>query len=266
MNRLKDKVVIIYGNGAIGSAIARAFAREGAEIFLAGLTQEKLTAIASEILFDGGKIETAVLDALDEQAVEKHMSDVIKKTGKVDISFNAIGIQLKDVQHTPLIELPVENFFLPIATYTRSHFITAKAAASRMVKQRSGVILMHTANISRISAPFAGGRTPAWAAMEALCRSFSVECGEYGVRVACLFTTAIPETPVIEKAFEELFEATAKVSDITAEQFQSMLVAGTHLKRLTTLKELTNAAVFTASDEGSAITGTIVNLTAGAIV
>jgi NAD(P)-dependent dehydrogenase (short-subunit alcohol dehydrogenase family) len=165
-----------------------------------------------------------------------------------------------------LIELSVESFSRPITTYTESHFITAKAAARRMVKQGNGVIVMHTANISRISTPFAGGRPPAWAAMEALCRSLSVECGEQGVRTVCLLTTAIPETPVIEEAFKELFEAQAKANGITIEQFNALVAGGTHRKRLTTLKELTDAAVFTASDEGSAITGTILNLTAGVIV
>ncbi|MEO8770428.1 MAG: SDR family oxidoreductase [Ferruginibacter sp.] len=137
------------------------------------------------------------------------MTEVIKKAGKVDISFNAIDIYQKNVGHIPLLELPVEQFCLPIATYTQSHFITAKTAASRMVKQGSGVILMHTANLTRISAPWGGGRGPAWAAMESLCRSFSVECGEFGVSTVCLFTTALPETPIIENAFKELFETHA---------------------------------------------------------
>jgi NAD(P)-dependent dehydrogenase (short-subunit alcohol dehydrogenase family) len=266
MNRLKDKVAVIYGNGAVGGAIAKAFAREGAKAFLTGLTSSKLKAIADEILSDGGAIETARVDALDEQAVEKHIHEVMGKAGKVDVSFNAIGIASKDVQHTQLIDLPVESFSLPITTYTRSHFVTATAAARCMVKQGNGVILMHTANPGRVSAPFVGGRAPAWAAMESLCRSLSVECGGQGVRVVCLFTTAIPETPVIEAAFNELFETTAKKSGITWEQFNAAVVNNTHRKRLTTLKELTDAAVFAASDEGSAITGTVLNLTGGMIV
>ena len=265
MNRLTDKVAVIYGNGAIGSTIAKAFALEGAKVFLTGRTLEKLKAIAEDILAEGGAIEIARVDALDEQSVEKHMSEVIKKAGKVDISFNAIGLAPKDVQHTPLTELPLESFFLPIATYTRSHFITARAAAKRMMKQGEGVIIMHTANISQASSPGAGGRPSAWAALEALCRSLSIECGGSGVRSICLLTTAIPETPAINSAFKELFEVTVKGSGTTWEQFNSAIASNTHRKKLTTLKELTDAAVFAASDEGSAITGTTFNLTAGLI-
>jgi NAD(P)-dependent dehydrogenase (short-subunit alcohol dehydrogenase family) len=266
MSRLKDKVAVVYGNGAIGHAIAKAFAREGARVFLAGLTPSKLAAIAGEIRALGGSIETSEVDALDEQAVEQHMGEAVKKAGKIDISFNAIGVSSKDVQHTLLVDLPVENFSYPIATYTESHFITAKAAARRMTIQGYGVIIMHTANLSQVNAPFGGGRGPAWAALEALCRGLSVECGEYGVRAVCLFSTAIPETPIIKNAFTELYEARAKGSGMSREQFDGFVASGTHRKKLTTLNELTEAAVFVASDAGSALTGTVLNLTAGMVV
>jgi NAD(P)-dependent dehydrogenase (short-subunit alcohol dehydrogenase family) len=262
MQRLEGKIAVIYGDGAVGGAIAKAFAREGARVFLTGRTIKKLDAIAGGMLPGEGAIETDRLDALDEEAVESHMSEVIKKAGKIDISFNAIGIPQKGSQGIPLTELPVDSFFLPLATYTKSHFVTARAAARRMVRQGRGVILMHTPNASRISPPFVGGMVPAWASLEALCRSLSVECGQYGVRSICLLTTGIPETPLID----EVWEIHGKAHGITFEQFHSIAEGDTHRKRLTTLEELTNAAVFVASDEGSAITGTILNLTAGVIV
>jgi NAD(P)-dependent dehydrogenase (short-subunit alcohol dehydrogenase family) len=262
MQRLEGKIAVIYGDGAVGGAIAKAFAREGARVFLTGRTIKKLDAIAGGMLPGEGAIETDRLDALDEEAVEGHMSEVIKKAGKIDISFNAIGIPQKGSQGIPLTELPVDSFFLPLATYTKSHFVTARAAARRMVRQGRGVILMHTPNASRISPPFVGGMVPAWASLEALCRSLSVECGQYGVRSICLLTTGIPETPLID----EVWEIHGKAHGITFEQFHSIAEGDTHRKRLTTLEELTNAAVFVASDEGSAITGTILNLTAGVIV
>jgi NAD(P)-dependent dehydrogenase (short-subunit alcohol dehydrogenase family) len=98
--------------------------------------------------------------------------------------------------------------------------------------------------------------------MEGLCRSLSVECGQHGVRAVCLLTTGIPETPLID----EVWEIHGKAHGITFEQFHSSMEGMTHRRRLTTLAELTNTAVFVASDQGSAITGTIVNLTAGMIV
>src|SRR6185312_1362561 len=140
MKRLENKVAVVYGDGTIGGAIAKAFAKRGAKVFLTGRTIKKLNAIADEILASGGAIEIVQLDALDERTVEKHMDEVIKKAGKIDISFNAIGISQKGVQGHPLTELSVESFSLPITTYTQSHFVTARAAARRMVKQGYGVI------------------------------------------------------------------------------------------------------------------------------
>jgi len=263
MKNLENKVAVVYGDGAVGGAMAKAFAKEGACVFLTGRTSTKLEAIANEILSTGGAVETAQLDALDEQAVEEHMSETVKKAGKIDISFNAIGgVLQKGIENIPLTELPVESFVLPITTYTQSHFVTARAAARRMVKQGHGVIVMHTPNASRVSPPFVGGLAPAWAAMEALCRSLSVECGQSGVRSVCLLTTSIPETPLID----EVWKIRAKARGITVEQFRSTLEGMTHRRSLTTLEELASAAVFVASDEGSAITGTIFNLTAGMVV
>jgi len=262
MNRLENKIAVVYGDGATGAAIAKAFAKEGAKVFLTGRTLKKLDAIAKAILSDGGAIETTKLDALDEQAVEKHMNDTVSKAGKIDISYNAIGLPQTGIQGTALIELSVENFSLPLTTYPQSHFITAKAAAKQMVKQGNGVIIMHVPTPSKVSQPFIGGMPSTWAAIEALCRSLSVECGQYGVRSVCLQTTGIPETPLID----EVWDIHGKSHGITFEQFHSMMEGMTHRKRLTTLKELTNAAVFVASDEGSAITGTSVNLSAGMIV
>ncbi len=63
---LENKVCIIYGaGGAIGSAIARGFAREGTRLFLAGRNQAKLDTVANDIRANGARADTQVLDALD---------------------------------------------------------------------------------------------------------------------------------------------------------------------------------------------------------
>jgi NADP-dependent 3-hydroxy acid dehydrogenase YdfG len=146
---LKDKTAIIYGAaGAAGSAVASNFAREGARVFLTGRNVEALAAVAKGIAAAGGVVETAPVDALDEQEVERHADTVAKKAGGIDISFNAIGIPQQGIQGIPLVQLSAESFALPIASYTRSHFLTARAAARRMVERRSGVILMHSPPVS----------------------------------------------------------------------------------------------------------------------
>src|SRR5262245_4354322 len=122
---LKSKVAVIYGaGGGIGSAVARAFAREGARVFLTGRRGASVEAVAAEIVSAGGSAEAAAVDALDEQAVDRHLQSVVDQAGRVDISFNAVGIPDKDILGVPLVELEVERFSLPIAAYTRSYFLT----------------------------------------------------------------------------------------------------------------------------------------------
>ena len=260
---LQNKNAIIYGaGGAVGSAVARAFAREGAKVFLTGRKLSAVDALAKDISAAGGAAESAEVDALDEQSVEKHITAVGAKAGRIDISFNAIGIPQQGIQGIPLTELSVESFSLPITTYARAHFVTARAAARRMVEQRSGVILMHTPEPARLGAPLVGGMGPAWAAMEGLSRSLSAEFGPHGVRAVVLRTTGIPETGTIDV----VFGIHAKAAGITRQQFQTVVEGMTHRRRLTTLLELANVAAFVASDGAIAMTGTVANLTGGAIV
>src|SRR5262245_15783247 len=138
---LKDKVVVIYGaGGAIGGAVAGAFAGEGARLFLTGRHLAPVEVVAKEVVAAGGSAQAAEVDALDEQAVDTHLQSMTDTAGRVDISFNAIGLPNPKTR-APLVELDVEQFSLPIATYTRSYFLTARLAARRMVANKSGVIM-----------------------------------------------------------------------------------------------------------------------------
>jgi NAD(P)-dependent dehydrogenase (short-subunit alcohol dehydrogenase family) len=258
---LKDKVAVIYGaGGAIGGAVARAFASEGAELFLTGRSPVPVEVVAKDIVAAGGSAEAAEVDALDEQGVDEHLRSVIDKAGRVDISFNAIGLPNPKIR-VPLVELDVEQFSLPIATYTRSYFLTARLAARRMLVDRSGVIMTVTATPSRTGVPFVGGGGPAMAAVEALTRGLSAELAPQGIRVVGLRPQGIPETGRIK----ESFEGYAKASGMTWEQFQESLASRTHARRLSTLAEMANVAVFMASEKASGMTGTTVNLSLGSL-
>jgi NAD(P)-dependent dehydrogenase (short-subunit alcohol dehydrogenase family) len=254
---LENKTAVIYGaGGAIGGAAARAFAREGARLFLTGRDVAKLDAVAEAVVAAGGVAETAQVDALDEQAVEEHVASA----GRVDISFNAIGPG-PTPHRLPLTELAGDAFARPIAFYTRANFITATAAARRMSGQGSGVIVTLTAVPGRMPANLIGGSAPAWAAVEAFSRSLALEVGPAGIRVVCLRSHAIPETPLIE----ENFATAGRAAGVTPAQFQAVVEQGTLLKRLPTLAEVADTAAFIASDRAGAMTATVVNVSAGSI-
>ena len=101
---LENKNAVIYGGGgSVGGAVARAFASEGARVFLAGRTLATLEKVAEGIAAAGGVAETARVDALDERAVDRHADAVAEKGGGIDVSFNSISHG--DVHGTPLAEM-----------------------------------------------------------------------------------------------------------------------------------------------------------------
>ena len=255
--QLHEKVAVVYGaGGAIGGAVARAFASEGATVFATGRTLAPVEAVASQI----PGVEAAAVDALDERAVEEHLRSVVEKTGRVDISFNAVGIPDAKVVGVALADVDVEQFALPIATYTTSYFLTARLAARHMVAQRSGVIMTLSALPARTGTRLNGGYGPAQAAKEALTRDLSAELAPHGIRVVALRSHGIPGT----RTMTELFDT--KMQDaMTWEQFEGYLAGTTHPRRVLRLEEVADVAAFVASDKASAMTGTAVNLTMGSL-
>lgn len=257
---LQDKNAVIYGaGGAIGSAVARAFAEEGAKLFLTGRLRAPVEAVAKQIVSAGGSAEAAAVDALDEQAIDKHLQSVIDEVGRVDISFNAVGFPNTKILGVRLLELDVTQFSLPVTTYATSYFLTARMAARRMIANKSGVIMTVTALPSRTGTLLNGGYGPAMAAKEALTRDLSAELAPHGIRVVSLRPHGMPETNTMKEVFE------LKASGMTWEQFQGYLAGTTHPRRVMTLQEMANVAVLMASDKASGMTGTTVNLTMGAL-
>jgi len=259
---LRNKIALVYGAGGdIGGAVARAFAREGAKVFLSGRTLRKVQAVAADIESRGGLAEASQLDALDESAIDAHLNLVAEKAGGVDISFNAVATS-RPLPKLPLTELSVEDFALPFTSYTLANFLTARAAARRMIAKRSGVILTITGTPGRMGFLNVGGTSPAYAAIVALTRTLSAELGPQGVRAICLMPNAIPETALIRESFGRY----AKAAGVSQAELQARFENLTHLKRLTSLDELASTAAFLASEHASAMTGTVVNLSGGAVV
>ena len=195
MNELKDKIVVIYGaGGAIGGAVARAFAREGARLFLTGHRLAPVEAVAKDIVSVGGIAGAAEVDALDEQAIDKHLQSVVAKAGRIDISFNAMGNSPTRYLGPSLVDMDLTQFSMPITSYTTSYFLTARLATRRMLPNKSGVIMTVTAPPARIGTPN-GGYGPSQAAKEALTRYLSKELAPQGIRVVGLQPYGMPELP-----------------------------------------------------------------------
>ncbi len=248
--RLEKKNAVVYGAaGHMGAAVARAFAREGAHVFLAGRTQQTLDAVAEEIVEQGGRATVTPVDVFDRAAVEAHADRVVGEGGTLDISFNAVGMDA--VQDVALVDLEPADFLAPIMASAQSHFITTTAAARRMTAQGSGVIVLLSATAAGESRHRMGGFNIACAGIEALNRSLAGEVGPYGVRVVCIRSNFAPET------VPELSESDEAIQP---------LVRDTRLGRLPRLTEVAETAVYAASDGAGAMTGAVLNLSCGALV
>lgn len=263
---LEHKNAVIYGGGgAIGGAVARAFARDGARVFLAGRTREKLEAVARDIAAGGGVAEIALVDALDPRAVDAHADDVAARAGRIDIVLNAVGI--RHVQGIPFAELSLEDYAHPIVAYTRTYFITSKAVARHMVKRGAGVILLLSTPGSRLTGPGFMGYGVTCGAVETLTRQLAGELGPSGIRVICLRPDAIPEAVGKGSHSGEVFQQAAANAGTTIEAMLAEHArTSTLLKRLPTLANVADYAAFAASDRAGAMTGVVANLTCGSLV
>ena len=251
---LEAKSAIVYGaGGAIGGAVSRAFAREGAKVFLAGRTRASLDVVAEAISSAGGTARVAEVDALDEQAVDRHADAVAADAGGIDISFNLITHPF--THGTPMAEMAVDDFMAPVQTAARTTFLTARAAARHMIPRRSGVILAFGGPGDR-SAPnrdyYLGGTQVAFDAIETMRRQLAVELGRHGIRVVTLASGGVPES----------LPADAD----GAQSITEMIEAQTLLGRAATLEDVGNAAVFAASDWARSVTAAIVNVSCGALI
>ena len=259
---LAGKHAVIFGaGGSIGAAVAREFAAEGAEVFLAGRTKLKVEEIAKQITAAGGKAQTAVIDALEDAAVNEYLAGIVKQTGKIDIILDSTGPLAKEYGNTKLaVDLPVDEFLVPLETVVRSRFITARAAARLMIKQHSGVIILVTGSPARPHVPGATAIGAAFAAMENLTQNLAFEVSPFGVRVVCLRTTA----NVDSRSIQDTTALIAGQLNITKEQAMERIAHYNFLKVPATVQDTANAAVLIASDRARMMTGTVVNATAGA--
>jgi len=246
---LEHKNAIIYGaGGALGGGVAKSFARNGARVFLTGRTRDTLDAVASEITDAGGQAEVAVI----------HAQAVASQAGSIDVSFNLIA--RGDIQGIPLADMTTADFVRAITTGITTTFITARAAARHMIRQRSGVILALNSG-SAHGSPMMGGTGPADAAIDTFIRNLAAEVGPHGVRVLGLWTAGVPDT--LSSAKLAAVNSNLRLDDAAFQGLLDRLDEMRMLRRSPRLAQVTDMAAFLASDQAAVITGTFVNVTGG---
>lgn len=251
---LQGKTAVIYGaGGSLGGAVARAFAAGGARVFLTGRSLTTVQAVADQVLAAGGDAVAEEVDAFDERAVAAHLAQMVKEAGSVDISFNAVGVDL--IQNIPLTRISIDDFVGPVTRTLQTRYLTAIAAAKTMIQQRSGVILFLTATPGGIGYPFTGGFAPACSAVETLSKNLAAELGIDGIRVVCIRSGGSPDSAV--------FKAATANDPAGMEAVIRKMEADTMLKALPSMADIGHAAVFLVSDLAARITGITLDVTCG---
>lgn len=253
------RAVVFGAGGSIGSAVARQFSADGAEVFLAGRTEDSLAAVTRQITGSGGRASYAVIDTLDDDAVDRYLGQITQRAGGIDVEFNATGPRVSEYgTGTTATELPVKEFLAAQDALT-SQFITARCAARRMAGQGSGVIIFLTGSPARPHVPGTAAIGAAFAGIENLTRLMALELAGTGVRVVCLRTAANSDSRTIQ----ELADATATRMGATRQQALGTLADSTFLKVSPLTQDTANAAALLASDRARIMTGTVHNATAG---
>lgn len=251
---LSGKNAVIYGaGGSLGSTIAKAMAAAGANIFLVGRNLSTLRRVADDIRSSGAYADSLKADATDRSDVDGVVEQVIEKAGRIDLSLCAIDYQV--VQNIALVDMTMEDFIRPVTIAMQSHFLTATAAGRIMRQQGSGVILSLSATPAAIGYPFTAGFAPACAAIETLSRNLACELGPHGVRAVNIRSAGSPDSLVFRQARE-------RNPDVMDQVLRSM-EQDTMLKRLPSMDDIANTAVFLASDFAGSITGVTVDVTVG---
>jgi 3-oxoacyl-[acyl-carrier protein] reductase len=239
---LEGRVAVVYGAGAIGTAIARGFVEEGATVYLGSRSTGGLERAAATIDAD---LHPQVVDALDEDGVEAFTDSVVRDAGRLDVVANVIGVG--DVQQ-PLLDIGVVDFLTPIITTMRSQFLTTRAAARPMLAQQGGVILSFGGSGPQTQ-PGLGGFKISLDALAGLRRQWACELGEHGIRVVTLKTGGILES----------------VPEAQRQQVLDQLPT-TMLRTWATLEDVGRVAAFAASDHARSMTSTELNISCGSIV
>jgi 3-oxoacyl-[acyl-carrier protein] reductase len=222
-------------------------------VFVTGRRIDDVRTLATEIVAAGGRAEAGQVDALDAKAVQDYANNIVRRSGTLDVSFNAIG--LEERQGIPLIDMTLDDFVRPVRIAMATHFITSTSAARIMRQQRSGVILSLTATPGGIGYANVGGFGPACSAVEGFSRNLASELGPFGVRVVNIRSAGSPDSRVFRKAIDEGGEGTTAVI--------RQMKNDTMLKDLPSMADIANVAVFLASAMAAKITGVTVDVTCG---
>lgn len=249
--RFAGKAVLVTGGGSgIGAATARAFAREGARVMVADVSEERGRETADAIRAAGGEAVTVAGDVSREADAERMVEATVSSFGRIDVLFNNAGILIEK----PVHELTEEEWDRVLGVNLKGVFLVSKHAVPHMMRQRAGVIV----NTGSVNSLVADPGDPAYCASKGgvalLTKSMALDYAAYGIRVNAVCPGWV-ET--------RMFAQEAATRGLTVEQYRQKAGDEQPIGRVGTPEEIAEAVLFLASDASSYMTGALLVIDGG---
>lgn len=246
-------ILVFAATGAIGSGTARVLADRGAHVWVSGRDGQRTRALANELTAAGGAATAHVVDATDPKEIDAYLGEVVDTAGRIDGSFNAIGLPPAELGYPARSDdLDIGVFLRPMQVILASTFATSRASARAMAGAGEGAVVTLSSTLTGGAFGFMAALTATCGAIEAMTRALSGEYGPAGVRVNCVRGDAMPETSTIQQT--------------GAAQMALMGVDGpqdppaTPLGRPLTVADTAKAVAFLLSDEASGLSSQVMTV------
>ena len=257
MSLAKRNAVVTGSTSGIGLAVARALAKEGANVVLNGFGG------AADIEKERAAIEkefgvTAIYDGADmtkPEEIAAMIHNAEAKLGSVDILVNNAGIQYV----SPIEDFPIEKWNQIIAIDLSSAFHTIRAATPGMKKRRWGRIINTASAHSLVASPFKAAYVAAKHGIAGLNKVVALELATYGVTANCI-SPGYVWTPLVEKQIPD----TMKARNLSREQvINDVLLQAQPTKEFVTVDQIAALVLFLCSDAAAQITGSNISIDGG---
>ena len=248
---LHDRVALICGGGgAIGAAMAEAFAGAGAKVTVSGRTPDSLAATVDRVKAAGCEGFAVVGDATSEADAERMVAETLKTFGRLDIIVNAVGGGAGEVLH-PAEEYPRDAWDWIMELNVRSTVIPTEAAVRSMIAAGNGGAVLNITSVRAVLGINAGysAYVAAKGAIASLTRQWATEWAKHGIRANAIMPT---------------FVDTPQVASLLADpQFKAGIVNRIPMRRIGELGDLVGPAIFLCSDAASFVTGQVLGIDGG---
>ncbi|WP_373866242.1 3-hydroxybutyrate dehydrogenase [Acinetobacter soli] len=254
--QLEAKVAFITGSASgIGLEIAKKFAQEGAKVVISDVNVQKCDEAVQQLKNEGFEALAAPCDVTDEAAFQAALQQTKSEFGTIDILINNAGFQ-----HVAAIEdFPTDVFQKLVGVMLTGAFIGIKHVFPIMKAQQSGRII-NMASINGVIG-FAGkaGYNSAKHGVIGLTKVAALEAAKEGITVNALCPGYV-DTPLVRGQIADLAK-NRNVSESTA--LEDVILAMVPQKRLLSVEEIANYAIFLCSDKAAGVTGQAVLIDGG---